>query len=82
MHFPLRNGKAPLIGPHTGKRCWPLLAGVGGLSHPLMKPWCAEVEVPTAANLNLYRGWKSCVGWHRDDEPLFGKCGDAKLIVL
>ena len=23
----------------------------------------------------------SCVGWHRDDEPLFGKCGDAKLIV-
>ena len=37
--------------------------------------------MPTAANLNLYRGWKSCVGWHRDDEPLFGKCGDAKLIV-
>ena len=46
-----------------------------------MKPWCAEREVPTAANLNLYRGWKSCVGWHCDDEPLFGKCGDAKLIV-
>ena len=42
--------------------------------------WCAE-GVPTAANLNLYRGWKSCVGWHCDDEPLFGKCGDAKLIV-
>ena len=21
------------------------------------------------------------MGWHRDDEPLFGKCGDAKLIV-
>ena len=41
----------------------------------------AEGEVPTAANLNLYRGWKSCVGWHCDDEPLFGKCGDAKLIV-
>ena len=46
-----------------------------------MKPWCAEGEVPTAANLNLCRGWKSCVGWHCDDEPLFGKCGDAKLIV-
>ena len=46
-----------------------------------MKPWCAEGEVPTAANLNLYRGWKSCVGWHRDDKPLFGKCGNAKLIV-
>ena len=46
-----------------------------------MKPWCSEGEVPTAANQNLYRGWKSCVGWHRDDEPLFGKCVDAKLIV-
>ena len=46
-----------------------------------MKPWCAEGEVPTAANLNLYRGWRSCVVWHRDDEPLFGKCGDAKFIV-
>ena len=46
-----------------------------------MQPWCAEGGVPTAANLNLYRGWKSCVGWHCDDEPLFGKCGDAKLIV-
>ena len=46
-----------------------------------MQPWCAEEELPTAANLNLYRGWHSCVGWHSDDEPLFGKCGDAKLIV-
>ena len=46
-----------------------------------MKPWCAEEDLPTAANLNLYRGWKSRVGWHCDDEPLFGKCGDAKLIV-
>ena len=46
-----------------------------------MKPWCVEGEVPTAANLNLYRGLHSRVGWHCDDEPLFGKCGDAKLIV-
>ena len=46
-----------------------------------MKPWCAEWDLPTAANLNLYRGWNSCVGWHCDDEPLFGECGDAKLIV-
>ena len=37
--------------------------------------------MPTAANLNLYWGWRSCEGWHRDDEPLFGECGDAKLIV-
>ena len=46
-----------------------------------MKPWCAEGEVPTAANLNLYQGWRSCLGWHCDDEPLFGECGEAKLIV-
>ena len=76
-----RTGEAPAIGPHSGRRCWPLLAGVWRAIAPLMKPWCAEGEVPTAANLNLYRGWKSCVGWHCDDEPLFGKCGDAKLIV-
>ena len=37
--------------------------------------------MPTAANLNLYRGWNSRVGWHCDDEPLFGECGEAKLIV-
>ena len=37
--------------------------------------------MPTAANLNLYRGWNSCVGWHCDDEPLFGEYGEAKLIV-
>ena len=46
-----------------------------------MKPWCAEGEVPTAAHLNLYWGWKSCVDWHSDDEPLFGEYGEAKLIV-
>ena len=74
-------GRGRAVGPHTGRRCWKLLAGVWRAIAHLMKPWCAEGEVPTAANLNLYRGWKSCVGWHCDDEPLFGKCGDAKLIV-
>ena len=37
--------------------------------------------MPTAANLILYRGRRSHVGWHSDDEPLFGECGEAKLIV-
>ena len=47
-----------------------------------MQPWCAEGELPTAANLNLFtRDGTRMWGWHRDDEPLFGKCGDAKLIV-
>ena len=74
-------GQGAAIGPHTGEQCWPLLAGVWRAIAPLMKPWCAEGEVPTAANLNHYRGWNSCVGWHCGGEPLFGKCGDAKLIV-
>ena len=74
-------GHGPAIGPHTGERCRSLLAGLWRAIAPLMKPWCAEGEVPTAANLNLHRGWRSCVGWHSDDEPLFGECGDAKLIV-
>ena len=63
-----------------GIRCWPLLAGVWRAIAPLMKPWCAEGEVPTAANLNLYRGLHSRVGWHCD-EPLFGGAGCSKLIV-
>ena len=74
-------GRGPAIGPHAGERCWPLLAGAWRAIAPLMKPWCAEEGVPIAANLNLYRGWNSCVGWHCDDEPLFGEYGDAKLIV-
>ena len=66
-------GQGPAIGPHTGERCWPLQAGVWRAIAPLMKPWCAEGEVPTAANLNLYWGLHSRVGWHCDDEPLFGE---------
>ena len=46
-----------------------------------MKPWCAEEAVLTAANLNLYRGRNSRVGWHSDDEPLSGECEEDKLIV-
>ena len=45
----------------------------GGLSHPSCSLGVMRVKVPTAANLNLYRGWASCVGWHCDDEPLFGE---------
>ena len=74
-------GRGSAIGPCTGQRCWPLLAGVWRAIAPLMRPWCAEGEVPNAVNQNLYRGWRSCLGWHSDDEPLFGECGDAKLIV-
>ena len=46
-----------------------------------MKPWCAEGFLPTAANLNLYRGRFSRVAWHSGNEPLFGERGESKLIV-
>ena len=74
-------GRGPVVGPHTGEGCWPLLAGVWRAIAPLMKPWCAEGEVPTAANLNLHRGLHSRVGWHCDDEPLFGGAGCSKLTI-
>ena len=75
------NGRGAAVGPQPGERCWPLLDRLWRAIAPLMKPWCAEGDVPTAANLNVYRGRSSHVGWHSDDEPLFGKCGEAKLIV-
>ena len=74
-------GQGPAIGPQTGERCWSLLTGLWRAVAPLMKPWCAEGVLPTAADLNLYRGRSSHVGWHSDNEPLFGQRGEAKLIV-
>ena len=74
-------GRGTAVGPQSGERCWPLLDKLWRAIAPLMKPWCAEGDVPTAANLNLYRGRSSHVGWHSDDEPLFGERGEAKLIV-
>ena len=74
-------GRGTAVRPQPGERCWPLLDGLWRAIAPLMNPWCAEGDVPTAANLNLYRGRSSYVGWHSDDEPLFGERGKAKLIV-
>ena len=65
-------GKAPLSGSGAG-HCY---LDCGGLVAPLTMPWCAEGDVPTAANLNLSRGRFSHVGWHSDNEPLFGERGD------
>ena len=64
-------GQGPAIGPQTGERCWSLLTGWWRAVAPLMKPWCAEGVLPTAANLNLYQGRFSRVAWHSDNEPLF-----------
>ena len=74
-------GQGTAVGPQSGKRCWPLLTGLWRAIAPLMKPWCAEGKVPSAANLNLYRGRFSHVGWHSDNEPLLGERRETKLIV-
>ena len=74
-------GRGTAVGPQSGERCWPLLDRLWRAIAPLMKPWCAEGDVPSAANLNLYRRRSSHAGWHSDDEPLFGERGEAKLIV-
>ena len=71
-------GQGPAIGPQTGERCWSLLTGLWRAVAPLMKPWCTEGVLPTAANLNLYRGRVSRVAWHIDNEPLFGKRGESR----
>ena len=46
-----------------------------------MAPWCADAEMPTCANLNLYGGSGSRVRWHSDNEGLFGRQEESKLIV-
>ena len=71
-------GQGTAVGPQSG-RCCSLLTGLWRAIAPLMKPWCAVGDVPIAANLNLYRGRKSRVGWH-DNEQLFGERGDSTLL--
>ena len=52
-------GQGPAIGPHTGRGCFRYLAGVWRAIAPLLSPWCADGDVPSAANLNLYEGSRS-----------------------
>ena len=60
---------------------WEFLRGLWRAVAPLMAPWCTDREVPTCANLNFYGSSGSRVRWHSDDEGLFGKQGESKLIV-
>ena len=75
-------GRGPAIGPHAGGRCWPLPPVFEGPSHPLMKPLCAEGDVPTAANLNQKRGRiRVFVGTAMTSRCLGEGVGISKLIV-
>ena len=73
-------GNGPAVGPQvSGNR--EFLRGLWRAVAPLMAPWCADGEIPTFANLNLYGGSGSRVRWHSDNKGLFGRRGESKLIV-
>merc|ERR1719419_789307 len=45
--------------------------------------WDNILPKPTACNINLYRNGDDCVGWHADDENLFGGLvGNCMIISL
>ena len=48
-------GQGPAIGPHTGRGCFRYFVSVWRAIAPVLSPWCADGDVPSAANLNLYR---------------------------
>ena len=73
-------GNGPAVGPQVSGN-WEFLRGLWKAVAPLMAPWCADGEMPTCANLNLYEGSGSRVRWHSDNEGLFGRRGESKLIV-
>ena len=76
-------GNGPAVGPQVSGN-WEFLRGLWKAVAPLMAPWCADGEMhrlPTCANLNLYGGLGSRVRWHSDNEGLFGRRGESKLIV-
>jgi len=47
----------------------------------LARPDWSEEDFPNSANLNLYENGKEVVGWHADDESLFGGKDNDCLIV-
>ena len=48
---------------------------------PLLTSWCSNGDVPSVVNLSQYAVWGSPIPWHSDNEPLFGKRDDLKVIV-
>ena len=72
--WPYAYGHSKGVGPHTGKRCWSLLASVWRSVASRLQPWsdCCELEPR--------RGTGSHTAWHSDYGSLFGVCGESKLI--
>ena len=66
----------------------------GGTTWPAqkMEPWfldithkvaavCGIERPPNSCNLNFYRDGTQHVGWHSDNEPLFGNLEHGSLII-
>ena len=67
-------GSEDAVGPQASGN-WEFLRGLWRAVAPLMAPWCTDREVP------VYGCSGSRVRWHGDDEGLFGKRRESKLIV-
>jgi len=82
----------------TSKGCMCTYTYSGAASSPVLMPdWLEEIgrvvmqilgwdnihPSPTCCNINLYRNGEDCVGWHADDENLFGGLvGNCMIISL
>ena len=74
-------GHGAAVRPKTNDAIWHGVIGLWGRVAPLLSPWCGRRELPTGVNLNRYSGPSSSIGWHSDNEPLFGPQNAPKLIV-
>ena len=74
------HGSGRPVGPQASRN-WECLRGLWRAVAPLVARWCADREVLTCANLHFYEGSGSRVRWYSDDEGLFRKRRESKLIV-
>ena len=74
-------GRGAAVRQQTDDAIWGGVIGLWGRVAPLLSPWCARGNVPTAVNLNQYAGPGSHIRWHSDNEPLFGPQYSPELIV-
>jgi len=85
-----------LVSWFTSEGCSCVYNHSGTISKPVTFPrWLCDIAklimnvlgfdrtlyVPTSCNISFYRDGADCVGWHSDDEELFGGLQENKVIV-
>ena len=73
-------GRRAAVRPQTKDSIWDGVIGLWGREGTLLSPLGARGDVPTG-NLNWYAGSDSCIPWHSDEESLFGRQNQPRLIV-